>query len=434
MSGSFKRATLYFFLTFMIFASSALSVPRGESPYIYGIHDWTSDAVDFFVTASSGSDCVRGWILHAEAIGDSGSHGGGDFSSLTSAGFGVIVRLDYSWGAGTLPDPDRFDEFAATFADYVRNTRGDVHVWIVANEPNLMWGGRNFSPQEYARAYTMVRNAVHAVPGHENDQVLVTAMGIWADHPDLYGDWLYDYFTEILDVIGGDYDGFAIHAYTREFSVGAIQSDQMWPDGTHQWHLHFRVYRDVCHLLRSRCILNVPLYITEAGNVCDPPCDPYPDADIGYFVAMYNEVDAWNQAHPDQIIRAVIPYRWTRNDDGTGRDFCSGPLKSDLQRAIAGGQIWTDTGCPGSVPSDPSEPTTEIPAEVSEETKDGTESAETEETMGRGDANETTDATETPPSPDATGPDSGYENPSDDIEIPPRTVFISGGCCCATVR
>jgi len=327
-------------------------VEVGESPYIYGIHDWTSESAAFIQGASSGSDCVRGWIMIAEAIGDSGSSGGTDFTSLTSAGFGVIVRLDYDWGAGTLPSPDRFDEFAATFADYVRNSRGGVHVWIAANEPNLMWGGRNFSPQEYGDAYMMIRDAVHAVPGHADDQVLVAAVGIWADVPELYGDWLYSYFAGILDRIGDNYDGFSVHAYTREFSAGAISSDMMWPDGVHMWHFHFRVYRDVLDYLRGRGILSVPLYITETGNVCDPPCDPYPDADMGYFVAMYEEINDWNASHPDQVIRAVTPYRWTSGDDGTGRDFCigcAGGLQADIANAISFGYRWTTSGCPGSV-------------------------------------------------------------------------------------
>jgi hypothetical protein len=86
-------------------------------------------------------------------------------------------------------------------------------------------------------------------------------------------------------------------------------------------------------VLGDRGILDVPLYITEAGNACDPHCDPYPDADTGHFAAMYEEMDSWNLSHPDQTVRAVTPYRWTLNDDGTGRDFCIGcaaGLRSDL--------------------------------------------------------------------------------------------------------
>lgn len=432
LEGIFFAIILSFFVLYPVWSRA---VPYGESPYIYGIHDWTGEAVDFFQTASSGSDCVRGWIMIADAIGAGGSHDGRDFSSLTDAGFGVIVRLDYSWSEGTLPDPSRFGDFAATFADYVRNSRGDVHIWVVANEPNLMWGGRNFSPEQYAQAYMMVREAVHAVAGHESDQVLVAAMGIWAAAPELYGDWLYDYLGRILDTIGSNYDGFAIHAYTREFSIHSITTEERWGGG-YTWRKGFRVYRDVCEYLRSRGIVNVPLYITEAGNCCDPPCDPYPDQNIGYFVAMYDEIDQWNHDNPDLIIRAVTPYRWTRNDDGTGRDFCIGcsaPLLEDLANAISNGQQWTDSGCPGAVTApddDIAEQVYEVEEElILEEVYEGEDVAVDEVWMGEtGDTGGADEAYE-----EVSGVDSIIEKDSVDSSDGAFMESMSGGCGCTIV-
>jgi MYXO-CTERM domain-containing protein len=63
---------------------------------------------------------------------------------------------------------------------------------------------------------------------------------------------------------------------------------------------------------------------------------------------MYEEIHAWNQAHPQQVIRAVTPYRWTQNDDGSGRDFCIGcssALVQDMGNAIAMGRKWHNSGC-----------------------------------------------------------------------------------------
>ncbi len=155
----------------------------------------------------------------------------------------------------------------------------------------------------------------------------------------------------------GRIDAVAIHAYTRNaHDPAAITSDAWFPGREGKWHLHFRLYRDVTRLLEARGILDVPLYITESGNACDPPCNPYDDADRGYFVAMYREVDAWNRAHPSQLIRAVTPYRWTRNDDGSGRDFCigcRGALVADMRNAVAEGLRWSDTGCGEESPPPP---------------------------------------------------------------------------------
>ncbi|HOX42045.1 MAG TPA: putative metal-binding motif-containing protein [Myxococcota bacterium] len=338
----------------LLAARSGAAVEPGESPYLYGLHDWTTDSAEFLIQASAGSDCARGWLLHAEAIGHQGYAGSADFGPLTSRGLGVIVRLDDTW-SDTVPRSEAdLPAFASTFADYVSRSRGGAHVWIVGNEPNLDWGHGALPPAHYARAYLAVRDAVHALPGRAGDQVLVAPPGIWADLPELYGDWLEDYFRAVLDELAGRHDGFAIHAYTRSFEPAAASSEAMWPDGVHTWHFQFRVYQDVLGALRARGILDVPLYITEAGNVCDPPCDPYPDQNLGYFQALYEEVHAWNLAHPDQLVRALTPYRWTRNDDGSGRDFCigcSGPLLDDLRGAIATGRRWT-TGCPGGPVSD----------------------------------------------------------------------------------
>ena len=54
-------------------------------------------------------------------------------------------------------------------------------------------------------------------------------------------------FAVMKDVLnnGGIIDGVAIHAYTREFSVGAISSDEWFPGREFKWHLHFRGYRDL---------------------------------------------------------------------------------------------------------------------------------------------------------------------------------------------
>lgn len=345
------RRVIYLLFLIFLWSFGLIGVPLGESPYIYGIHDWYGDSAQFLISASGGSPCARGWILVADEIGDSGTSGGRDFTPLTSQGLGVIVRLDYSFGHGTFPpDPARYPNFADTFADYVRNSRGGVHIWVVGNEPNIntaFGGSRDIPAAEYAQVYRLVRERVHNIPGHQNDQVLVAAPAPWNIIPGL-GDWLYEYFTGILNALGNNFDGFTIHAYTHEYSVEAITSEQRGGP-SQQWHWHFRVYRDVLDLLRSRGILNVPLYITEAGNVCDPPCDPYPDQNIGFFQAMFREINQWNQQNPQQIIRAVVLYRWAPWDDGTGRDFCLGcsaPHRDDIRAAIQQGYQWTNTGCP----------------------------------------------------------------------------------------
>lgn len=337
-----KRAIVFFAL--MLLSVPAAAVPTGMNPYIYGMHDNPGGLLD------GPNSCGRGWITELRYIGTNGTCGGGtlDFSGLANDGIGIIMRLDVN-GTNQLPtNPADYDGYASSFADCVANSTG-IRVWIVGNEPNIPWGSYIFSPAEYGEIYLRVRAAVKALPDGADHEVLFAAPAIWAALAP-WGDW-DDGLGAALDYVlaaGGTVDGASIHAYSREHTVASITSDDWFPEREGKWHLHFRIYRDFMREYAARGLFHMPLYITEAGSVCDPICDPYQDLDLGYFEAMYEEVHTWNLGHPDQIIRAVTPYRWTSNDDGSGRDFCIGcsaPLVQDMNDAIALGRKWHNSGC-----------------------------------------------------------------------------------------
>lgn len=328
-----------------IVAPDAHAVPTGMSPYIYGMHDEPTGGL-----LDGPNQCGRGWITELQYIGWGGTCAGFDRSARAAAGIGTIMRLD-SGGSPPLPtDPNDYDAFAQTFADCVRNSQG-IRVWIVGNEPNLNWGYQ-YSPAEYGEIYHRVIQAVKALPGGVgwDHEILFASPGIWANVAP-WGNWddgLAQALAYVLAKPNGMVDGGSIHAYTRGHDTAFITSDAWFPGFDNKWHLHFRIYRDFLRVYAQAGLRDVALYITEAGSVCDPPCDPYDDADKGYFVAMYEEIYGWNQGHPDQVVRAVTPYRWTQNDDGTGRDFCVGcsaPLVQDMQNAIALGRKWHNSGC-----------------------------------------------------------------------------------------
>ncbi|MBI2894878.1 MAG: hypothetical protein HYY06_15085 [Deltaproteobacteria bacterium] len=331
-------------LSVLAAAPLARAVPEGMSPYIYGMHDDPGGEL-----LLGPDEDVRGWITELRWIGTDGACGAGDldFSARAAAGYGTIMRLDMGGGPPLPTDPAQYDGFAASFADCVARSRG-LRVWIVGNEPNIDWG-HVYAPSDYGEIYRRVLAAVDALPGGADHEILFAPTAPWASLAP-WGDWDDGMAAAIDHVLeqGGRIDGVAIHPYTREFSVEAIGSDAWFPGRENKWHLHFRLYRDALALLAARGILCIPLYATEAGSVCDPPCDPYPDLDIGYFVALYEEIHAWNVEHTDQVIRAVTPYRWTLNDDGSGRDFCIGcsaPLVADMRNAVAMGRRWDDLSC-----------------------------------------------------------------------------------------
>ena len=325
-------------------------VPQGMSPYIYGMHD----NPDHGLFERNG--CGRGWFTELRYIGADSQCETIDMTGVTSKGFGVIMRLDFNGTIAQPPNSGDWDGYARAFAECVRKSKG-VRVWVVGNEPNIPWGhpeNRSFRGDEYGNIYKRVLDEVNKLPNASEHHILFAAMAPWAAI-EPWGYW-DDGLSQALDTAGA-VDGVAIHAYSRNwYDPAAITSEEGFPNPAVQdrWHHHFRSYRDTLDILRAKNMLNIPIYITESGNACDPPCQPYPDVDNGYFFAMFQEVHDWNQAHPDQLIRAVTPYRWTQNDDGSGRDFCigcRGGLKADISRAVDQGWKWTNDICSNETPA-----------------------------------------------------------------------------------
>jgi hypothetical protein len=113
---------------------------------------------------------------------------------------------------------------------------------------------------------------------------------------------------------------------------------------------------DYIKAIEAKGLAGRPVLITESGNACEPTIANnacYPNADVGYFQALYAEANRWNQlASTKTKIRAITPYRWTPNKDGTSRDFAIGKrpaLLADLKKAFAKQYRWTTSKC-GTIP------------------------------------------------------------------------------------
>jgi len=155
-----------------------MAVPYGESAYIYGMHDRGGEAL-----MRDAQGRARGWVLVTEQIGaNPGDTDGKDYTDLADQGFGVIVRLNHAYGSdGTIPHSSRYRDFARRVANFVKNSPG-AHIWLLGNEPNLereQPRGERITPRLYAECYRMSRSAVHRLPGHENDQVIIAPIGPW---------------------------------------------------------------------------------------------------------------------------------------------------------------------------------------------------------------------------------------------------------------
>lgn len=212
----------------------------------------------------------QGWVLELAAIGLDGSSTPADFSKLTDAGLGVMVRINNGYGsAGTLPLPDKYPDFAAACATYVQRSKG-CHIWIIGNEPNHrdeQPEGRPIFPNDYACAYDLCRTAIRALPGHETDQVLVAGPSPW-NATTTYagnekGDWVR-YFVHVLTMLDDDAcDGFALHSYTHSLDPRQITGDYFHTtQGYRHLRNEFRSYLDFMNAIPDR-FRHLAVFITE---------------------------------------------------------------------------------------------------------------------------------------------------------------------------
>jgi hypothetical protein len=258
----------------------------------------------------------RGWVLELAAIGLDGSNTPADFSRLADAGLGVMVRINHGYGStGTLPLPDKYPDFAAACARYVARSKG-CHIWIIGNEPNHRDehpDGRPIFPNDYANAYRLCRNAIHDLPGHEDDQVLIAGPAPWnatTTYPgNEKGDWVR-YFVHVMTQLNDDgCDGFALHTYTHNLDPRQISGDFFHTtQGYRHLRNEFRTYRDFMNAIPDR-FRHLPVFITET----DPTTRGVgwnPGNNIGWVRAAYREIAEWNSKPEHQPILALLLYRW----------------------------------------------------------------------------------------------------------------------------
>ncbi len=336
-----------------------MAVPYGESAYIYGLHDRGGEK------NLTRNNQARGWVLVTEEIrANPNDRSGGNYKSLADKGFGVIVRLNYAYGnEGTIPHSSQYDNFARRAANFARNSKG-AHIWLIGNEMNLereQPRGQRITPRLYAECYKKCRTAIKAVPGRQNDQVIVGAIGPWngetsypADPQGMYianqipnapsqypyqgffGDFI-KYMRDMLLAIGPQQcDGMAIHAYSHGYDPKLIFSKEKMGAPFQKYYFHFRTYQDQMTAIPFE-FRQLPVYLTEANGDKESDGSKWPNKNSGWIKNAYREINRWNQDRNHQI-RAVILYRWSRDDDWNIDGKRN--VQRDLKEAVAKGYKW----------------------------------------------------------------------------------------------
>lgn len=368
--------------------------PLIDSPYIFGIHEPGGE--QWMVDAGR-----PGWIVFAEALGhDPEDTSGVDYTAYADRDLGIIVRLSHGYEPdGALPHSSLYEAFARRVANFVATSRG-CKIWVIGNETNyaierpgikvdwtrhashrhappaeadpqrrslavrfnilpdhsreirttrgaIISPGEVITPELYARCFRLCREAIHRLPGHEDDLVLVGPVAPWNTQT-IYpgnpnGDWV-QYFQDILQILGpAGCDGFALHAYTGGSAPELVISPARLPPPFQARHQQFRCYQDFL-LAVPEAMRHLPAFLTEAGQI-----EPWPDENTGWVQTLYAELDAWNQ-QPDVVkVRCAALYRWPKLD----RWYIAGRagVEEDFALALAHDYRWEEEPPPAPPPA-----------------------------------------------------------------------------------
>ena len=327
-----------------------------KSKYIFGMHDPGGE----YLMAEAGK---RGWILFVHALGhDPSNCPGFDYSLHADQGFAVMARLNHGYEPdGTIPHSRHHGAFAECCAQWAGKSSA-CHIWVIGNEmnyaverpgvrydrgqnpPAVVEVGEVITPAIYTSCYRLCRDAIHAVPGHEDDEVLVGAVAPWnaqtAYAGNSQGDWIR-YYQDILKLLGPQRcDGITVHTYTHGAEPQLVHSETRFkspPFDNH--HYDFRAYRDFMDAIPLN-MRHLPVYITETDQDVE-----WKNENTGWVQRAYGEIDWWNRQPGHQQILALLLYRWPRGYDKWGIEGKAGVIE-DFRAAMANEYVWHPGGIP----------------------------------------------------------------------------------------
>ena len=355
-------------MAFLAVTLIGVKTNSAEPQSLYGIHDADPDPAEYMNHIKAGVGA--GWITATVAVGhNTNDVSGADFSFLASQGHTVICRINNGYFPnGTIPLTNDYDNFAIRCSNFVAHSAG-CQMWLIGNECNLSgewpFNGTKFvyvSPQDYARCFRKVYNAIKAArPGH---QVLSqppapfagpfgtsTINGYPADANPL--NWVQYLNQSLMAIAGtGPLDGIALHVTSRGYAYTNIHDTYKANAAGQRLFFSFYVYKDWVDYGIPKSLYHLPVYVTECngydfwkgGHAENPSAHYLP----GWMQEVYAELNRYNHhavAAGKPIFRCLNMYRWCAGCDGWNMDG-DNPYKaqilSDLDAAVAQNYAWPD--------------------------------------------------------------------------------------------
>ncbi len=276
-----KKICLVLIFTFMI-----NYLYSEDASHIYGIHDWGSGANGFFNSKTR-------WDVEVIRVNIDTPN----FQSIIDEGFTLIVRLGKGWGESIPKNSSEWAAFAVSCANTVNTYKSYSNKWIIGNEMNANFDS-NISASSYVTVYQMCRDAIKNV--QPNAEVIVAAVAPWNSSQNPGGTYSYawlNYMQYIVNNLGNNCDGFALHAYGGRNGDPDPRDDNYWG---------FGVYKDWMEIIGANQYAKIkPVYLTEMNCFADgwgstPGYPKYPYSS-GWINKAYEEINNWNNTNGQKI-------------------------------------------------------------------------------------------------------------------------------------
>jgi len=267
------------------------------SKNIYGIHEFDERWSN--IVRDAGREA---WVLLLTEI--SGNYDGikWDVPHLTP-----IVRLNWGYGrTGTIPRPDKYDEFASRVEQFVRNST-NINYYQIGNELSLEWewpDGIKPSLSDYVSCYAKVYAAIKRA--NPNAKVTFAPPAPW--NPTFEGDWV-DLIPKLAKAIGFEkIDFFSFHAYTKGYELEKFDvSQKMNPPYEHREFSFQNLYEQM-HAIPAE-LKHLEVLVTEANGD-----GPWSENHSGRWVqTFYHKLNEWNQKEQQKILAGIL-FRFNASD------------------------------------------------------------------------------------------------------------------------
>jgi len=259
-----------------------------NAEYIYGIHSWGDGASGLLNGKSGWSVEVVNtdyfpWDFTLDQAG-----------RLQNEGFTLILRINKYFGQTVPSSPSDYDSFAQAVSDKAWTFRNHSSRFIIGNEMNADFEG-NIPVTNYITVFTKCRTKIkerlpHAV-------VITGAVAPWNASQSGIGpypsnrQWL-NYFYQMVNELGDDCDGYAIHAYGGRGGDSDPRDDNDMGFGV--------FYKWLEIIAQNPYASSKPVYLTEMNHAADgesAPGIPIYNYPSGYIPKLFEAVNTYNETN-----------------------------------------------------------------------------------------------------------------------------------------